>query len=126
MDAVVYMKDVFKITGIGFVIVGDIKSGILKKGMKIDINGSLAQVKMIEMNRKTVDEANSGDAVGFALSNVKYESLIELKGKDLVFSEELTQPIAQNTEDVKTVTDKYENIQPKGFFDSLKDLFKKK
>ncbi|KAH7521719.1 hypothetical protein FEM48_Zijuj07G0062500 [Ziziphus jujuba var. spinosa] len=61
------IQDVYKIGGIGTVLVGRIETGILKPGMKVTFvpSGLTAGVKSIEMLDEDLREALPGDNVGF-------------------------------------------------------------
>jgi len=56
--------------------------------MKINLNGRIMEVKAIEHNRSQVMEAKEKDAVGIVLSNADYESLKQLKGRKVAFSDD--------------------------------------
>ena len=115
MQSVVYIQEVFNITGIGAVLVGNVKSGTLKIGMKLRINGKNMTVKTIEKHHEKLQVAHEGDNIGFALSGGDYNSLKPVIKQDVTFSDE---------ENIETrVTEKPTNAY--GFFDSVKRLFKR-
>lgn len=60
---------VYKIGGIGTVVVGTVKTGILKKGMKVIFapGNLVSEVKSIQIHHKEVSEAIPGDYVGFTV-----------------------------------------------------------
>ena len=62
MEAKIFCKEVYSITGIGSVIVGEVKSGTLVLGQMVNVNGSGYSVKSIEMNKSQVNQANVGEA----------------------------------------------------------------
>lgn len=80
------IQDIYNIAGIGIIAVGQIKSGILKIGMKINLDGRIMEVKSIEMYHMQVKEAKEGDNVGIALSNSDSKILRNFIGKPLTFS----------------------------------------
>lgn len=59
--------DVYKIGGVGTVVVGRVESGVLKPGMEITVcpSGLLARTKTIEMHYESIEEAVPGDNIGF-------------------------------------------------------------
>jgi len=65
------IEDVFSIVGRGTVVVGTLKGGTIRKGMKTNINGKEAEVLSIEQFNKTVDTLwEPGSKAGLLLSNV--------------------------------------------------------
>ena len=69
------VEDVFTITGRGTVVTGRIQRGAVKIGDKIQIIGMDeeiidTEVIGIEINRKQLEEANTGDNVGIILKDV--------------------------------------------------------
>jgi len=87
MEAIITIKKVYNIPGIGIVLVGDVKSGVLKDKMISNIDGKTVTIMTIEKNRKKVDEANVGDNVGLSLSGGEYNKLKKMKGLDITFIE---------------------------------------
>ncbi|MBQ8234083.1 MAG: elongation factor Tu, partial [Bacilli bacterium] len=63
-DFYMEIEDIFTITGRGTVLVGNIKSGTVYLNDKIYINNIETKVLGIEMFRKKLDYATSGDNVG--------------------------------------------------------------
>lgn len=64
------VEDVFAITGIGVVVVGEITSGTINLNDIVIINDSSAEVIGIEMSKKQVNFAKKGDKVGLLLSEI--------------------------------------------------------
>ncbi len=64
-----FIQDIFNITGIGVVPVGQVKSGTLKIGMKLTLDGKTMGIKSIEMYHTPVKEAKEGDSVGITLTD---------------------------------------------------------
>lgn len=66
------IRDVYKIGGVGTVVVGRVETGTIKTGMPITFSpsGVTTRVKSIEMHYETVDQANAGDIVGLHIENV--------------------------------------------------------
>jgi len=73
------VEDVFLISGRGTVVTGRIEQGTLKVGDEISIVGSKPIPKIpvigIEMFRKSMDSAQSGDNVGILLRGIKREDV---------------------------------------------------
>ena len=107
MEATLFIQDVYHITGIGVIPVGQIKKGTLKIGMQASLNGKVATIKTIEMHREQLQEAHEGDNVGLSLSGVGKRDVS--KGIEVIFSDEGAL-VAQT---------KPEPIRPKGFFSKL-------
>jgi len=70
-----FIMDVYRITGVGVVPVGQVKGGILKVGMKLALEGKSMEIKSMQMHHKDIKEAKEGDQVGFALINGDYDLL---------------------------------------------------
>ena len=80
-DFYMEIEDIFTITGRGTVIVGNIKSGTVYLNDKIYINNIETKVLGIEMFRKKLDYATSGDNVGLLLENINRN---DIKRGDIV------------------------------------------
>ncbi|HDN74527.1 MAG TPA: GTP-binding protein, partial [Archaeoglobus sp.] len=71
----------YRITGVGTVVSGSVKSGILREGDEVfvgpfnDGNFRKSRVISIEMHHYRIDKAKSGDIIGVALKNVRYDEL---------------------------------------------------
>ncbi|CAG8834567.1 5691_t:CDS:1, partial [Cetraspora pellucida] len=80
-----YIEDVFSITGQGTVVTGKVSQGKLKKGDEVEIVGfgpkKKSVVKGIEMFKKEVEEAKPGYDIGVCLRDIKHEEV--RKGKVL-------------------------------------------
>jgi len=80
-DFLMYIDRLYKVSGVGTVISGSIKSGVLEEGEDVYIgpfhDGSFRKVKVlsIEMHYYRVSKAEVGDIVGVALKGVKYDEL---------------------------------------------------
>ena len=74
-EAVVFIQGVYNITGIGPIPVGNVKSGTLKIGMKLNVNGVVREVKGIEMHHQKIQEAHVGDNVGISFVAANYDTL---------------------------------------------------
>jgi len=88
MQAIVSIEDVYNVTGVGAIPVGNVKSGTLKIGMKLNINGKIMSVESIEMNHQKVQEANEGNKIGFSLSGGDYNTLKSIGRRDVAFSDD--------------------------------------
>ncbi|MBD3389408.1 translation elongation factor EF-1 subunit alpha [Candidatus Micrarchaeota archaeon] len=77
------IQDVFTITGHGTVPVGRIETGNMKVGEKITFmpSGASGEVKKIEMHHQEMNEAGTGDNVGF---NVKGVDKKDIKRGDVI------------------------------------------
>lgn|SRR5574341_1291780 len=73
------VEDVFSIRGRGTVVTGKIESGTLKVGDEVAIQGKNGEKKTvvtgIEAFRKTLDQANAGDAVGILLKDISKQDV---------------------------------------------------
>ncbi len=88
MEAVVCIQDVYNIKGTGLVPVGHVRLGMLRVGMKLNINGRIMTVKWIEMHHKKFQEAKAGDNIGFLLDNADGSLLSQFKNKNVTFSDD--------------------------------------
>ena len=85
MPAVVSFKEAYRITGVGVVVAGEVRSGVLRPGMALESDPSVI-VKSIECNHSPVNEASPGVAIGFGLSG-DFKAISALKGSDVGFKE---------------------------------------
>ena len=69
------------------VLVGEVKSGKLKIGMKSNISGKEITIKSIEMDHESVPEATTGNEVGLIVSGANYNELIPFKDQELTFKD---------------------------------------
>ncbi len=122
MKATVFVQDVFRISGLGVIPVGSVKSGVLRTGMKLNIAGRIMTVKSIEMHHRQVTEAHAGDNIGFSLENGDYGLIKSACGQDVTFSDDaaVVTRVIKKPEPVIIP----EPIHPKGFFDSIIDFFR--
>lgn len=60
--------DVYNLTGIGLVPVGKVEEGIIRIGMKANLEGSIIEIKEIEMHHEKINEAKAGDNVGISVN----------------------------------------------------------
>nr|GEU69584.1 elongation factor 1-alpha [Tanacetum cinerariifolium] len=68
------LQDVYNIGGIGIVLVGRVKTGVIKPG-KVITFGFTTKVKSVEMYHKALQEALLGDNVVFNVKNVAVKDL---------------------------------------------------
>jgi elongation factor 1-alpha len=115
MKAVFFIQDVYNITGLGPVPVGQVKEGIIKLGMQLNVNGKVMEIKSIEMHHEQLKEANQGYNVGIALRNGDYNLLKQFIRKDVVFTDEPSPKVLQTEQDIK----------PEGAFGFLNKIFRK-
>jgi elongation factor Tu len=68
------VEDIFSIRNLGTVVTGKVETGTLKVGDTVVIRGHIgeknATVSGIEAFRKTLEQANPGDAVGLLLKDI--------------------------------------------------------
>uniref|UniRef100_A0A2I2YYA9 Elongation factor 1-alpha n=1 Tax=Gorilla gorilla gorilla TaxID=9595 RepID=A0A2I2YYA9_GORGO len=71
------LQDVYKIGGIGTVLVGRVETGILKPGMVVTFApvNVTTEVKSVEMHHEALSEALPGDNVGFNVKNVSVKDV---------------------------------------------------
>jgi translation elongation factor EF-Tu-like GTPase len=74
------VEDVFLITGRGVVVTGRVESGTVRVGMQVNVvrDGGVAMtttVTGVEMFRKVLDSATTGDNVGLLLKGLSKEQL---------------------------------------------------
>jgi len=80
-EFLMYIDRIYKISGVGTVVSGSVKSGEIREGEEVYIgpfkDGSFRRVKVqsIEMHYYRVDKAEAGDIVGIAVKGVKYDEL---------------------------------------------------
>ncbi len=80
-EFLMYIDRIYKITGVGTVVSGSVKSGEVEEGDEVFVgpfrDGSFrrARVLSIEMHYYRVNKAEAGDIVGIALKGVKYDEL---------------------------------------------------
>jgi len=65
--ATFFIQDVYNIAGIGAVPVGKVESGVLRIGMKANIDGKIIEIKSIEKHHEQIKEAQPGDNVGISV-----------------------------------------------------------
>jgi translation elongation factor EF-Tu-like GTPase len=70
-------QNVYKIGGIGTVLVGRVETGVIKPGMLVCFTptGLTTEVKSVEMHHESMLEAHPGDTVGFNVKNVAVKDL---------------------------------------------------
>ena len=89
MQASFHLMDIYQITGIGVVVVGNVTQGTLVPGMKIGINGKIMEIKSIQAKHKQLTQANEGMAIGISLRNGDRKILEMIKGKEIVFADQV-------------------------------------
>ena len=82
--ATFFIQDIFRIAGVGIVITGQVKSGTLTMGMKLDI-GKIMEIKSMEMHNMSAREAHEGDNVGIVLSNADFDLIKNYVRKEVKF-----------------------------------------
>ncbi len=80
-DFLMYIDRIYKVTGVGTVVSGSVKSGEIKEGDELYIgpfdDGSFRRVRAmsIEMHHYRIDKAKSGDIIGVALKGARFDEL---------------------------------------------------
>ncbi|MBO8179262.1 MAG: GTP-binding protein [Archaeoglobus sp.] len=80
-DFLMYIDKIYRVTGVGTVVSGSVKSGELVEGEEVYIgplqDGSFRKVRVqsIEMHHYRIDKAKPGDIVGVALKGARYDEL---------------------------------------------------
>lgn len=80
-DFLMYIDKIYRVTGVGTVVSGSVKSGELREGEEVFVgpfqDGSYRSVKVqsIEMHHYRIDRAKTGDIIGAALKGVRYDEL---------------------------------------------------
>nr|WP_230972259.1 GTPBP1 family GTP-binding protein [Archaeoglobus neptunius] len=80
-DFLMYIDKIYRVTGVGTVVSGSVKSGELREGEELYIgpfeDGEFRKVRVqsIEMHHYRIDRAKSGDIIGVALKGVRYDEL---------------------------------------------------
>ena len=73
------VSDIFAVTGRGTVVIGRVKSGVVRRGDELEIVGKNKTIKtvavQIEKFRQVLDEAKAGDNIGMQLREVKKEDI---------------------------------------------------
>ena len=116
MKAKVLIKDIFRIRGIGIVVVGIPKEGLLKPGMKLNVKDKIMTIKSIKKNRQSVTTGYPGDEVGINLRNGNYELIKFVKGQIVTF-------YSRGSGESK-LSEKPQSNRAKGAFSFIKKLFK--
>jgi len=69
-------QSIFSLAGQGIVVAGTLKDGLLKIGMKANINGKDTTIKQIESQNQTVPTfAQIGQGAGVLLDNLEKEDI---------------------------------------------------
>lgn len=79
------LDDVFNVRGRGIVATGEVKSGVLKNGMKAEFEGIKTTIQSIERFNYIILEAKSGEQAGLYLSNINAEMLKRHKDNVVLF-----------------------------------------
>lgn len=68
----VVIRNIYRILGVGTVVIGRVDSGVLKAGINVMFAPSniKTEVKSIERHNKNIVEAYPGDIIGFCLKGV--------------------------------------------------------
>ena len=79
------LQDRFVLFGGKVIIVGQVRSDVLRVGMTTNIEGKTMKIKAVEMAHKQVTEAKAGDNVGLLLENADAKLINNYKGRILEF-----------------------------------------
>jgi elongation factor 1-alpha len=105
-DFLMYIDKVYRVTGVGVVVSGCVKSGELREGDDVFIgpfdDGSFRQVKVasIEMHHYRISKTKCGDIVGIAVKGVKFEEI----RRGMVLSTRLPRAVREFEADVYVFT----------------------
>ena len=83
--ATFFLMDVFNIFGVGVVIVGQVKSGTIRPGMKLNLAGKTMEIKTMELKRMQLKEAQEGENLAISLAHGDYKLLRNYKNKHIEF-----------------------------------------
>lgn len=83
--AVFFLERVYLLAGLGMVLVGQVQSGRLKPGMKLDISGKIMEIKSMEIQHKQISEASEGDKISIHLHKGDYNLLKNFRNRILEF-----------------------------------------
>ena len=127
-DLLMYVEDVYTITGRGVVVTGRIASGKVKVGDKIRLIGAgdgtgkdlPFTVEGIEMFHKTMDEAEAGDNVGILLGDVDKSTVA--RGDAMIAGGSDLRPVTKLVGTLKLYT-KAEGGRHTPIFDNYKPQF---
>ncbi len=72
--AIFFIQEVYNIAGIGPVPVGKVERGVLRIGMKANIDGKIIEIKSIEKHHEQIKEAQTGDNVGISVKVISQGS----------------------------------------------------
>jgi len=68
------------------IVFGQVKEGVLKPGMKLNVENKIMEIDRIEMNNRELKEANVGDEVALIIKNGDITILERLVGQEVEFS----------------------------------------
>jgi translation elongation factor EF-1alpha len=132
MSSKIIIQDVYSITGIGVVPVGNVTQGTFRIGMKCNINGTILTVKTIEMHHQQLKEVGAGSNIGFSLGSSDKNLLESVKNQELEFfdenEEQIKLPIVNNSQINQNTFNQNNNpgaIHPKGIFNFITKFFRK-
>ncbi len=105
-EFLMYIDKVYKVTGVGVVVSGSVKSGELREGEDVFLGPfddcSFRQVKVmsIEMHHYRISKTKCGDIVGIALKGVKFEEI----RRGMVISKKLPRAVREFEAEVYVFT----------------------
>ncbi|MDK2796272.1 MAG: elongation factor 1-alpha [Archaeoglobaceae archaeon] len=105
-EFLMYIDKVYKVTGVGTVVSGSVKSGELREGEDVFIgpfdDGTFRQVRVvsIEMHHYRISKTKFGDVVGIALKGVKFEEI----RRGMVLSKKLPRAVREFEAEVYVFT----------------------
>ncbi|MCS7118588.1 MAG: GTP-binding protein [Archaeoglobaceae archaeon] len=105
-EFLMYIDKIYRVTGVGIVVSGSVKSGELREGEDLYIgpfdDGSFKVVKAmsIEMHHYRISKTKCGDIVGIALKGVKYEEI----RRGMVLSKNLPRAVSEFDAEVYVFT----------------------
>ncbi len=91
MRAIVEIKNIYYIAGIGAILEANVISGPISRGMCIKVNGKIYRIVNISVNKKPVEYAEVGNVAALKVepgTKEDYKILKKLKGMMVPFGEE--------------------------------------
>ena len=101
-DLLIYISDVFKITGYGPVVTGTVTSGTITAGQTVriyDLDGNYKEVTVekLELYREQIESAVEGNNIGIALDSTAITTSELSKGMTIVATNSIYEPSTEFT-----------------------------
>ncbi|MFT4303067.1 MAG: hypothetical protein ACMXYG_00745 [Candidatus Woesearchaeota archaeon] len=138
MEAVFRGTKIVNDKKLGPIIIGKIIAGTLRIGMQTKIDKKMMDVYSIELNLKTVKEAQQNDMVALLLNEGEHKKLKKIIGNNIMFidpGQDIKNTVVYEKKNIKEViSEKYYDKKgnqkqikpnhPKGLISSIIELFK--